>query len=140
MENTAKLIEEIRQITIQYKAEVSGNRKQWPKAIKIRVMQLCALNFTTREIAEQTGVSFHTVAAWKTEQNQKKFHPLPVMIEATPKPVTKNIGTVTDTKNSKETSKENKSSTVTVTTPDGFILEVGSAKVATEIILQLRKA
>ena len=140
MEAAEKLFEEIRQIKVQYKAEVSGGRKQWPRAIKSRVMQLSDMGVRMRRIAEQTGVSYHTVSAWRSQQAGKnKFHQLPVVVETRNKPGRPKNATVTVTKKSKILDQKQKLVTVTVTTPEGFVVQIDSLEAAVEMILQLKQ-
>ena len=125
---TEKLIEEIRQIKVQFKAEVSGGRKQWPRAIKSRVLQLLGSGLRLKKISDETGISYHTVSAWKSQiADQSKFHQLPVIVAASKKAKPQKSATVTVTKKSQGLVKENKSVSVTVTTPDGFVILMGSA-------------
>jgi transposase-like protein len=123
MDESSKLIEEIRQIKVQYRAEVNGVRKQWPRAIKTRIIQLCESGLRSQEIADKTGISFHTVSAWKSKhKNKELFHQLPVVLGNTKKPVSKKSATVTVTKTG-ESILSTKSVTVTVTTPGGYKIE-----------------
>jgi transposase-like protein len=121
MEETNKLIEEIQQIKIQYRSEVDGIRKQWPKAIKTRIIRLCGLGLRSQQIAERTGISFHTVSAWKSKY-KSKFHQLTVRSAKTKSLISKTPATVTVAK-SKESLVSTKSVTVTVTTPGGYKIE-----------------
>ena len=138
MEDAEKLIDEIKQIKVQYKAEVSGGRKTWPKAIKTRIMQLCDLALGPQEIANRTGISYHTVSAWRAQNRARSnFHQLPVVhvgpksvvpkksVTVTVKgkrpvgrPPTKSV-TVTDTSRSPE---------ISVLTPGGYLVEGLDAK------------
>lgn len=137
--NAANIIEEIRQIKVQYKAEVSGRGRAWPKAIKVRAMRLSDLGMRAPDIAEKTGISFHTVTAWKTAHLKKSFHQLPVVYEAAVKLNRKPAVAVTATKPKKSIERINRVVTVTVTTPDGFAIQVESPEAAAAIISQLRK-
>ena len=55
--DTDLLIDEIHQIKAQYEQQVTGKRKQWPKAIKERVMALVSTGMGPQAIAKRTGVS-----------------------------------------------------------------------------------
>jgi transposase-like protein len=121
MEESNKLIEEIQQIKIQYRSEVDGIRKQWPKAIKTRIIQLCGLGLRSQEIADRTGISFHTVSAWKSKY-KSKFHQLTVPAAKTKSVFSKTPVTVTAAQ-SEESLVSTKSVTVTVTTPGGYRIE-----------------
>lgn len=140
MESAEKIIEEIRQIKAQYKAEVNGGRKQWPRAIKSRIMNLCELGFRPRSIADQTGVSYHTISVWRAQQYRKgKFHQLPVFVESTNKMTRKKFASVTVTKKSNSLEANAKVVTVTVTTPEGFVLKTESVESAVQIVLHLKR-
>jgi transposase len=121
MYESNKLIEDIRQIKLQYRAEVNGVKKQWPRSIRTRVLQLCELGLKSRDIAEKTGISFHTVSAWKNKY-RAPFHQLPVVSEHGKNAVAQKQTTVTDRKNGKS-SASTKSVTVTVLTPGGYRIE-----------------
>lgn len=139
MESTENLLEEIRQIKNQYKAEVTGHSKQWPLAIKKRILKLSDSGMRVKTIAEHTGISYHTIAVWKTRHSGKQsFHNLPVVAEAKLKPGPKKLVTVADTKKRKSIVIE-KSATVTVTTPEGFIIQLDSPATAAKFIMQLRR-
>ena len=69
-EEVAKLAEEIRQLTIQYREEVPGGRRAWPEAIKSRVSQLCGLGLTAKEISHLTHLSYFTILGWVSDDPQ----------------------------------------------------------------------
>lgn len=132
MEQVERLVEEIQQIKAQYRAEVAGHRKQWPRAIRERVMSMVNGGLKMRDIAERTGISYHTIASWR-EQKKSKFHQLPVVTSKLPKAIStvaKNSAIVTVTKNS---------TTVTVKTPDGFVVQVRDLGDAVFLIARLRR-
>ena len=132
MENTNRLIEEIQQIKVQYKAEVAGGRKQWPRAIRDRVLQLSSAGVRMREISERTGISYHTLASWTASD----FHSLPVVRESTNPTARKKVATVTVAKSSKSRV-VSKIATVTVKTPEGFVIRLGSARDAVALLKAL---
>lgn len=130
----AELIQEIRQITSQYKAEVPGHRRAWPEAIKGRVAELFGLGMRPKKISEATGISSHTVSLWKSQFKRKQeFHQVKI-IDSRSKSIAiaepKSLATVTVRKRRgrppKTRSQPLEASnlvTVTVTTPEGFRIE-----------------
>lgn len=142
MENTeAGVIEEIRQIKIQYKAEVTGHGRAWPKAIKSRVMRLSDMGMRVPDIAEKTGISFHTISAWKTAHMKRStFHQLPVVVDSPVKAKRKSSVAIAATEHQRRIESNNNAVTVTVTTPEGYLVRLESIEAAAAMILQLRKA
>ena len=61
-----QLFSEIRQIIEQYKAEVHGRRRAWPKSVRDRVVSLSRLGMKNQVIAKETGLSMNTVYSWLT--------------------------------------------------------------------------
>ena len=139
MENPSieRLVQEIQQIKIQYKNEVSGGRKQWPRAIRERVMQMLGHGSALREVSERTGISYHTIASWTAAAHRCKFHQLPVVGKSKKVERVKKIVTVTVAKKSKSEPRS-KIATVTVKTPDGYLIRLDSAHDAIFILRQLR--
>jgi hypothetical protein len=134
----AELIQEIRQITLQYKAEVPGRRRAWPEAIRKRVTELFSLGLKTRKISEVTGISIHTLSLWKSQINGgQSFQQLKIIDAAESKAKslatakTNSFATVTVAKKrgrppkvlSPQQLDVSNIVTVTVTTPDGFRIE-----------------
>ncbi|NJM09638.1 MAG: hypothetical protein HC883_01680 [Bdellovibrionaceae bacterium] len=139
MEHIERLTEEIRQIKIQYKAEVTGGRKQWPKAIKDRVLELRSLGLRLKDMSDRTGVSYHTIAQWTSEVGpRRKFRELAVVANDTRKPTERKIATVMVPRKEKSQPAV-KITTVTVRTPDGFVIRVCSATEAASVIGLLRQ-
>lgn len=77
MENREQLISEIQQILIQYKAEVSGRRKQWPKSIRERVVKLWSGGLSSAAIAKRVAISYTTLKGWEY-RNKGHFKPVSV--------------------------------------------------------------
>jgi hypothetical protein len=134
----AELIQEIRQITLQYKAEVPGRRRAWPEAIRKRVTELFSLGLKTKKISEVTGISIHTLSLWKSQINGgQSFQQLKIIDAAESKAKSlatakaNSFATVTVTKKrgrppkvlSPQQLDVANNVTVTVTTPDGFRIE-----------------
>jgi hypothetical protein len=126
------LIAEIRELREQYVAEVGEGRRVWPKSIKDRIQRLDEMGISAREAAERTGVGYETFLQWRYQRRQlekRQFHQISVSPER--KEIAK-IGTVTVPKR-KKTKFERKVGTVTVTTPDGYL--VGALDLESAIIL-----
>jgi transposase-like protein len=58
------LFEELAQLVGQYKNEVPGGRKTWPRSIKARAQKLALLGLSAAKIARRTNVSYYTVYSW----------------------------------------------------------------------------
>ena len=133
MENPVQvLIEEIKQIRAQYIAEVgTGGRKVWPRAIKMRVLELDGFMKSTKDTADACGLSVDTIYQWRSEAKKVNFKQLAV--------VQKKSVTVTDAKSPKhyQLSESLRSVTVTVTTPQGFKLEGVPTELALEFLLKI---
>ena len=81
------LVQEIKQITIQYKAEVGSRRKPWPKAIISRVQELISHGLTIKKISDLTEIPYYSILNWRHRgqrrqiKNENKFHSLAVVSE-----------------------------------------------------------
>ena len=62
METRAELIRDITQIAQQFKAEIPGGRRPWPKAVKDRALALVKDGMSLTEIAAATGLSPAAIA------------------------------------------------------------------------------
>jgi hypothetical protein len=60
-----ELLQDIREMTAQYRAEIPGGRKAWPKSIREKVLELSRLGMKASAIAEATGLTYFTVHGWK---------------------------------------------------------------------------
>lgn len=147
-DRAAQIIDEIQQITAQYKAEVPGRRHAWSKAIKERVHALFAMGLKPKAITERTGLSYHTVVYWSTQAKQtQKLLPVKVVAAKSrrlPVPTVKAaIATVAVKKRGRPSSSKSLgpllNATVTVTTPDGFIIEGLPAQVALALLQEARR-
>lgn len=123
-----QLVAEIQELTRQYHAEVSSKRKPWPKSIKDRVRELFSSGVPQKKTAELIDIPYATIMSWKNPKKKSKsdFHGLTVRPGST---VT--VGPF-------DSQKSNPSLTVTVRTPEGYILEVPES-IAAKIILQLQR-
>ena len=107
MSQQETLLREIAEITKQYKEEVPGGRKTWPRSIRERVVQLYRLGLSAKAVADKTGIAYYTVLNWKKRDPEfKRIKILPLIQSATV--------TVPESK---------KVATVTVTTPKGLLIE-----------------
>lgn len=129
-----RLIEEIREITIQYKAEVGSQRKPWPKAIKIRIEKLFDLGWKAPKIAEATGVPYFSILHWRSRE-RKKFHALEVKALTVQESA---AVTVADANKNHKSSNPATVTVVTVTTPDGFQIKIDGLDAGLEILRRLR--
>ncbi len=125
MNETEKLIEDIKQIKIQYQSEVGRGRKTWPKSIRTRVEELFGLGLRGTAIANLTGLPYFTVLKMrpgkikslkKLTTPKEPFHALTVEKDTTQKLATVTVPNL-DSK---------KMVSVTVTTPDGYQIQIPS--------------
>jgi hypothetical protein len=77
-DHTTELIDEIAQLTTQYRQEVPGERKTWPESIRSRVIELRRLGLPNAEIAKRTGISYYTVWSWR-EKKGPEFKPVSIV-------------------------------------------------------------
>lgn len=66
------IFEELAQLSGQYKVEVPGARKAWPRSIKERVLRLSALGAPMTEIARRSKIPYYTVYNWAKPQKRAK--------------------------------------------------------------------
>ena len=140
--STTELIEEIKQISIQYNSEVGRSRKAWPKSIKDRVAKLFEAGLRATAIAERTGLAYFTVLKWRPP-GQKKisrcrskaiFNELAVVdAEFTPV-VSVTVPQIPAKPNSNQ---DSDIATVTVTTPEGFKIDVQGIAIAAKLLREL---
>lgn len=133
MKNPEELIEEIKQITVQYRAEVSSGRKPWPKSIIMRVQELISAGFTIKKISVLTGIPYYSILNWRhrgqVNKKDKSFH---VVALKTSNQVIEKSATVT------VPTSINQVGTVTVTTPDGYQIKIESFEATIELLQRLR--
>jgi integrase/recombinase XerD len=72
MDRAAELADEIRQITEQYRKEVSTTRRTWPSSIRERVIELKKLGLSSRKVFEMTGIPEPTVWLWSSNKPKKE--------------------------------------------------------------------
>ncbi len=141
MEKTDVLIDEIRQITAQYRLEFGSRRKPWPESIRRRVRELYSSGVSLKRIAEGTEVPYHTVIQWKKDRRQDNFHAMTVTnsrpVGRPRKSVTVTVPTLgSETPTCKTGSVE--SMTVTVITPDGYQVSLIGLSMTVDLLSQLR--
>ena len=99
MKTSEIIVQEIKQITIQYKAEVGSRRKPWPKAIISRVQELINHGLTIKKISDLTEIPYYSILNWrhrgqaKQVKSENKFHAVAVVED---KSVTVTVPTVSD--------------------------------------------
>jgi len=76
--NSEQILDQIRQIKEQYESQVTGKHKQWPRAIKDRVVALADSGMKIQVISDRTGISRHTVASWTAKLARRKFQEITV--------------------------------------------------------------
>ncbi len=133
-----QLIEEILSIKDQYQVEVGSKRKPWPKSIKTRVLELDKLGMQMPLIAHAVKVPYQTMMAWrylslKKNDSIKEFHALEI------KNPTVTVGEVQSLAVIPPASEKIQLSdpTVTVRTPDGYVLEI-PASMLVQFLSELR--
>lgn len=102
VDDNQRILEEIKQIGAQYRSEVPGRRKTWPKAIRQRALALNDLGLSYKAISDQTGIPYYTVLNWRTRRGQFKqvatvTVPTSNVVESKPAVTIQNSGTVTVT-------------------------------------------
>ncbi len=127
-EKISTILEEISQLCLQYKAEVPGRRRAWPRSIKDRVLALRRLGVSYVKIAQGSGLSAATLYSWKLEQKGASFMPVKVTAKSTP---TVTVGASAE--------RERVSPTVTVITPSGFRIEGLCALDITELVFCIER-
>ena len=134
MQNTKELIQEIIQMTAQYRAEVSSKRKPWPNSIIDRVEELIKMGLSVKKVSDLTGIPYFSILNWRHRTGKKfkrNFHPVSVTTSTT-KAATVTVPVGADMAPNV--------ATVTVTTPDGYQIKLENAKSALEFICELRRS
>ncbi len=131
-----RLIEEIREITIQYKNEVGSQRKPWPKSITTRIEKLFDLGWKAPKIAKATGVPYFSILHWRSRE-RKKFHALEVKALTVQETAAVTVQDANKNLNSLNSATV-AVATVTVTTPDGFQIKIDGIEAGLEILRRLR--
>jgi hypothetical protein len=117
--DSEEIINQICVIKEKYESQVTGDHKQWPRAIKERVLELYKMGVKVKVISERTGISYHTVASWTARAS--KFKELPVQSMTKKLVVTNPI--VRPLGRPKTKTEERRNGTVTIRTLDGITVE-----------------
>ena len=152
MKEHRDLIGEIKQIKIQYESEVSSDRKAWPRAIKSRVIELLENKVSASVIAREAGLPYDTVLRWRPKGMKRLRGPrrkpdaFKELVVTNDYKANEKIGTVpvptlpaskvrTVTVPQEELGDD--SAIVTVTTPQGFKIDVRGISQATKLLREL---
>ena len=120
-----ELVSEIQQLISQYNMEVGSRRKPWPESIRSRVHHLFASGMKGAEISRQTGIPYFSILRIK----KAGFRELTVTVPARGPGRPRKAVTVGGSK---------EVATVTVSTPDGYVLTIEGALAAVRIVQALR--
>jgi len=124
MTRADELLKDIREMTAQYREEIPGGRKAWPKSIKDRVAELHRLGMGSTAIANATGHTYFTIHNWK--KRNPEFRALAIA-----KPAAAALPATVPNKNQS-------TATVTVTTAKGLRFEGISFEQAMVLAERLR--
>ena len=121
-------------------AEVGSRRRAWPESVRERVFELQNLGLTFDAITKRTGISYFTIKNWNQKNREEEaFHSLSVSGNYETAVVELEPATVTVTGSSAlAASSSPQLVSVTVTTPDGFRLEINEINAVISIINGLR--
>ena len=114
------LVSEIQQLISQYDTEVGSRRKPWPESIRSRVHRLFAMGLKGSEISRQTGIPYFSILRIK----KCGFRELTVTVPARGSGGPRKAATLAVSK---------EVATVTVSTPDGYVLTIEGALAAVQI-------
>ena len=132
-----QLIGEIISIREQYQVEVGSKRKPWPKSIKTRIRDLDRLGISMQKISDVVKIPYQTIMFWrfasrKASEVKKGFHA--IAVNSPTVTVGEKLAFRSQTKQQKIPLPD---PTVTVRTPDGYILEMPSS-VLTQFLSEIR--
>ncbi len=137
-----QILEEIHQIKKQYEVDASGLHQRWPNSLRSRAEALLKSGVSPKELSEATGVGARTLYYWRRTLKTKSFQEISVMaceakITAAPNKISSNL---------ESSVKKHKvhdpiaGHPLTVNTPDGFSVTVGSCAEAVEFVMGCRRA
>lgn len=133
-----QLIDEILSMKEQYQIEVGSRRKPWPKSIKSRILELDHLGVPMQQISHAVKIPYQTIMSWRFtarrgQQLKKDFHSLEVK-----NPIV-TVGAKIDSPMvaSKPQKIQQSDPTVTVRTPDGYVLEIPST-IVVQVLSKIR--
>ncbi len=124
--NSEQILDQIRQIKEQYESQVTGKHKQWPRAIKDRVVALTGSGMKIQVLSDRTGISRHTVASWTAKLARRKFQEITVSQRPRgrpPKALNLKHRNRTDTKKIVTVASHRRNGSVTMVTPTGYKVE-----------------
>ena len=137
--NRQVLIDEIKQVTVQYDAEVTRTNKAWPKAVRDRVTQLLADGMNARKISEATGISYGTVLKWRTKKGAPRGRHKSAFKELAVSGSAKVNAAATSQKDSHTEDDNSPLTIITVRTHDGFAIDVVGVSEAVKLLTALRQ-
>jgi hypothetical protein len=145
--NRQTLIDEIKQVTLQYNVEVGRANKAWPKSVSDRVVQLLEGGMNSRRISRETGISYHTVLKWRAKKcaprgrYSGKFKEI-VLSSGSERQEVNVVAAVQNVSPPQDAPfvEIPKRERMTVGTSDGFSIEVGSLEEAVRLVCALRVA
>jgi hypothetical protein len=119
-DNINEILNELRQICRQYKDEVPGKRRAWPRSVKERVFGLQAQGLSARQIADQISIPCTTILSWNSaEKKRGNFLPVKVVRKSSSSTVT--VGKSQGLEGKRSSVFTN--TTVTVVSPRGIRVE-----------------
>ena len=139
-ESQNTILDELEQLSSQYKAEVPGVRRAWPESVKSRIRLLLEDGMTAAEASRKTGIPYFTLNSWRRRSHarfiQAKLSAPQLPINLLPEkrklgrprkshhlPATVTVANLSMQKPSVNHVTSETSGTVTVTTPNGFKIE-----------------
>jgi len=150
-ESQNTILNELAQLSSQYKAEVPGVRQAWPESVKSRIRLLLEDGMTAAEVSRKTGIPYFTLNSWRRRSHarfiQAKLGEPQLLANALPAkakrgrprkshllPATVTVTNLVSPKPSVNNVTSEISGTVTVTTPNGFKIEGLPIDVALRLI------
>ena len=124
-DRTQNLFSELEQICEQYKEQVPGKRRAWPKAVRERVEELEHLGINGYEISRRIPVPYMTIVSWRSKTKKEKSGFLPVaVVDKKQRPTTVTVKRLGHIESDSIAGLSNSvPTTVTVVTPEGFRIE-----------------
>lgn len=145
------ILDELAQLSSQYKAEVPGARQAWPESVKSRIRLLLDDGMTVAESSRKTGIPYYTLNSWSRQSHarfiqaklsepqlpanvlpEKKKRGRPRKSHLLPAAVT--VANLASRRPSANSVISEVAGTVTVTTPNGFKIEGLPIDVALRLI------
>lgn len=120
------LFSELEQICEQYKEQVPGRRRAWPKAVKERIEELSLLGVNGYEVSKRIPVPYMTIVSWRSKAKSRDSSSpgfLPVKIVDEKRPTTVTVKRRGRKPKQSSTQASNTLTTVTVVAPNGFRIE-----------------